>query len=61
MALDLDESLDFDRFHDYLYEKDITIYPGVIPESKTFRVSVIGDLNSDDMNYVIETVGAYFN
>jgi 2-aminoethylphosphonate-pyruvate transaminase len=61
MAITLDEKLPhgFDHFHDYLFERNITVYPGVIPESNTFRMAVIGDLNPDDMNYVIATVSDY--
>lgn len=61
LAINLDKpGLDFNHFHDYLYDQGITIYPGVIPESKTFRVAVIGDLYEKDMNYVMEKVRAYF-
>ena len=61
LALMLDKpGLDFNHFHDYLYAHGITIYPGVIPESKTFRVAVIGDLYEEDMDYVMEKVQAYF-
>jgi len=61
LALNLDKpGLDFNHFHDYLFDNGITIYPGVIPESKTFRVAVIGELYKDDMEYVMEKVRAYF-
>ncbi len=61
LALNLDKpGLDFNHFHDYLYEHGITIYPGVIPESKTFRVAVIGELYEKDMDYVMEKVRGYF-
>lgn len=61
LAINLDNpGLDFNHFHDYLYDHGITIYPGVIPESKTFRVAVIGDLYKEDMEYVMEKVRAYF-
>ena len=61
LALNLDKpGLDFNHFHDYLYEHGITIYPGVIPESKTFRVAVIGELYEADMDFVIEKVKGYF-
>lgn len=61
MAVNLDEKLPqgFDHFHDHLFERNITVYPGVIPESNTFRMAVIGDLQPDDMNYVIATVREY--
>lgn len=61
LALDIDKSFDFNGFHDYLFENGITIYPGVIPEINTFRVAVIGDLQPDDMHYVIEKASEYFN
>ena len=51
----------FDHFHDYLYEKGVTIYPGVIPESDTFRVAVIGDLYVEDMEHVMCHVKTYFS
>ncbi len=60
LALDIDESFDFNKFHDFLFENGITIYPGVIPEINTFRVAVIGDLYPEDMHYVIEKATEYF-
>ncbi len=61
LAINLDKpNLDFNLFHDYLYENGITIYPGVIPECKTFRVAVIGELYDDDIDYVMKKVRAYF-
>ncbi|MEP1035432.1 2-aminoethylphosphonate aminotransferase [Ekhidna sp.] len=61
LAINLDRpGLNFNDFHDYLYENGITIYPGVIPESKTFRVAVIGELYEEDMDYVMDKVRAYF-
>ncbi len=61
LAINLDkQGLDFNHFHDYLYENGITIYPGVIPESRTFRVAVIGELYEEDMDYVMDKVKAYF-
>ena len=61
LALNLNKpELDFNHFHDHLYENGITIYPGIIPESKTFRVAVIGELYEEDMDYVMEKVRAYF-
>lgn len=51
----------FDHFHDYLFERNITIYPGVIPETNTFRVAVIGELYPDDMDYVTSVMKEYFS
>lgn len=50
---------DFDHFHDYLYKRNITIYPGVIPETDTFRMAVIGDLYEEDLKYVISEIRSY--
>ena len=60
-AIKLDDRLPkgFDHFHDYLYERGITIYPGVIPEAKTFRMAVIGDLYKEDMERVVIATSDY--
>lgn len=62
LALDLNSKpeLDFNDLHDFLYQHQITIYPGVIPESNTFRVAIIGDLTLEDVHYVIRKVREYF-
>lgn len=49
----------FDHFHDHLYERNITIYPGVIPESDTFRMAVIGDLSKKELEHVISEIRSY--
>ena len=49
----------FDHFHDALYAKNITVYPGVIPEIQTFRMAVIGDLYPEDMQEVLRQVNDY--
>lgn len=63
MAINLDDTLPqgFDHFHDFLFERNITVYPGVIPESKTFRMAVIGDLYKEDVEYVLMNVREYLN
>ena len=52
-------SFSFNDLHDFLYEYDITIYPGVIPESNTFRMAIIGDLYIEDIQYVLEKMKDY--
>lgn len=61
MAVKLDGILPhgFVHFHDHLFERNITIYPGVIPESNTFRMAVIGDLHKKDMEYVVNEIRDY--
>jgi len=60
LKLDGVAGFEFNDFHDYLYQKNITIYPGVMPEKATFRVAVIGDLYPTDMHAVISQMKAYF-
>lgn len=61
LAINLDGRLThgFDHFHDHMFAKGITIYPGVIPENKTFRMAVIGDLYKEDMERVVAEVKSY--
>jgi 2-aminoethylphosphonate aminotransferase len=61
LAVDLSSlpGFSFDDFHDALQHDGITVYPGVIPETRTFRVAVIGDLYPDDMHRVVASIEAY--
>jgi 2-aminoethylphosphonate-pyruvate transaminase len=61
LALKLEGQLPkgFDHFHDYLYERNITVYPGKIPETNTFRVAVIGDLRKEDLEFAVGKIGEY--
>ncbi|MEJ7646871.1 MAG: 2-aminoethylphosphonate aminotransferase [Chryseolinea sp.] len=46
---------DFDKMHDYLYSRGYTIYPGKGAKEATFRLSVLGDLRSNDIrNFLVE-------
>ena len=53
------ESFDFDDFHDFLYERDITIYPGKVLNKNTFRIGTIGDIDYKDIDYLLECVKLY--
>lgn len=61
LALHMDLDFDFNGFHDFLFERGITIYPGVIPQSNTFRVAIIGDLYKKDIEFVLHEMGRYFD
>lgn len=39
----------FDGFHDFLFARGITLYPGKLPGADTFRVATIGALTSADI------------
>ena len=54
-----DSQYHFDKMHDFLYERGITIYPGKGAKEKTFRVSNIGTLNSKDIGFFLSTVEEY--
>ena len=48
------KNFDFKQFHDKLYEKGFTIYPGKLTKEKTFRLSVMGDLHTIDIqNFLV--------
>lgn len=49
----------FDAYHDYMLEHGVTVYPGVIPQTNTFRVAVIGDLYKSDMELVVKLTEDY--
>lgn len=49
----------FDHFHDVLFQQGITVYPGVIPEVKSYRMAVIGDLYPSDIDRVLGAIRSY--
>ena len=46
----------FDDFHDRLYDRGFTIYPGKVKNENTFRVAVMGDLCEKDIKNFLEAV-----
>ena len=44
-----DPNWDFDKVHDYCYEKGFTIYPGKIERQGTFRLCALGAIDQDDI------------
>ena len=45
-----DENFNFDKIHDYCYERGFTIYPGKIEKKGTFRLCSLGAINAEDIN-----------
>ena len=45
-----DENFNFDKIHDYCYERGFTIYPGKIEKKGTFRLCSLGAINPEDIN-----------
>lgn len=44
-----DVNWDFDKVHDYCYERGFTIYPGKISTTNTFRLCALGAIDEDDI------------
>lgn len=44
-----DDNWDFERIHDYCYERGYTIYPGKIDGSDTFRLCALGAIDAEDI------------
>ena len=44
-----DEKWDFEKIHDYCYERGFTIYPGKISGTNTFRLCALGAIDETDI------------
>ena len=44
-----DTNWNFERIHDYCYERGFTIYPGKIESKGTFRLCALGAIDEDDV------------
>ena len=55
------DEVDFNDMHDYFYEKGFTIYPGKVEEFNTFRVANIGDIDYEDMEAFVNSMGKYLD
>lgn len=44
-----DPKWDFDKVHDFCYERGFTIYPGKIEKQGTFRLCALGAINENDI------------
>ena len=44
-----DPNFDFDRIHDYCYERGFTIYPGKMQGRGTFRLCALGAIDEEDI------------
>lgn len=44
-----DPNWDFEKIHDYCYERGFTIYPGKISTTNTFRLCSLGAIDVDDI------------
>lgn len=44
-----DPNWDFERVHDYCYERGFTIYPGKMQSANTFRLCALGAIDEQDI------------
>lgn len=44
-----DENWDFQKVHDYCYERGFTIYPGKVSGNDTFRLCALGAIDEEDI------------
>ena len=44
-----DPNWDFEKIHDYCYERGFTIYPGKISTTNTFRLCALGAIDKEDI------------
>ncbi len=51
-----DPSWDFERIHDYCYERGYTIYPGKISSTNTFRLCALGAIDVVDIHGFFEVL-----
>lgn len=51
----------FDRLHDFLYARGITLYPGKLPGTDTFRVANIGALTPADLAAFVAAVEEFLH
>ena len=49
----------FEKVHDYCYERGFTIYPGKISTNNTFRLCALGAINDDDIVKFFEIFNEY--
>ncbi len=50
----------FESMHDYLYKRNITIYPGKISDQNTFRIANIGAIDKKDILLFLGELKNYF-
>lgn len=56
-----DKNYSFNEMHDYLFERDFTIYPGKGAKEATFRIANIGEIYKSDIESFLEVLKEYIN
>lgn len=55
-----DANWDFEKVHDYCYERGFTIYPGKISTTNTFRLCALGTIDAPDIEAFFTVLRAAF-
>ena len=55
-----DENWNFERVHDYCYERGFTIYPGKISTTNTFRLCALGTIDAPDIEAFFDVLKEAF-
>jgi len=56
-----DENWDFEKVHDYCYDRGFTIYPGKISTTNTFRLCALGTIDAPDIEAFFKVLRAAFD
>src|SRR5271157_3371964 len=51
----------FQTMHDELYARGFTIYPGIIPDLRTFRLANLGAIDRTDIEAFLEVLRTYLD
>ena len=51
-----DQNWDFEKVHDYCYERGYTIYPGKVTDTNTFRLCALGAIDEEDIVVFFEVL-----
>ena len=52
-----DSNWNFEKVHDYCYERGYTIYPGKVTDTDTFRLCALGAIDEEDIAGFFEVLG----
>ncbi|MGP1561789.1 MAG: 2-aminoethylphosphonate aminotransferase [Helicobacteraceae bacterium] len=53
-SIHIPSGVDFNKMHDFFYERGFTIYPGKVAEFNTFRIANIGEINANDIQNFLD-------
>ncbi|MFL2578317.1 MAG: 2-aminoethylphosphonate aminotransferase [Flavobacteriaceae bacterium] len=60
-SIEIPKGVEFNKMHDYFYDKGFTIYPGKVEEFNTFRIANIGNIDFNDIMDFINLLKRFLN